>query len=76
MPNKEIELENNTGSVQYNVNYRLDPAKSKTLLTCTTTVSSDSNAFVFSTPLIMKLLAKHELQTDLKALKIAVEQKL
>ena len=75
LPNKELELENKTGALQYKVNYQLRSAKEKTLLTCTTTVFSESNAFAFTTP-VLKLLARRELQTDLQALKISVEKQL
>jgi hypothetical protein len=73
--NRELQIENSTGTLKYRVNYKLAPARNGTLLTCSTTVYSDYQAFAFTTP-IMKLLARRELQTDLQALKIAVEQGL
>jgi len=73
--NQELELENTTGTVKYNVNYRLTASGSETKLTCTTSVFSDNRVFAFTTP-VLKMLAQRELQTDLAALKIAVEQGL
>jgi uncharacterized membrane protein len=76
IPNKELQIENNTGTVHYRANFRLVPKTPKSLvLTCTTTVSSDYKAFAFSGP-VLKLLARRELQTDLQALKIAVEHQV
>ena len=75
LEDKELELENNTGILKYRVNYRLSTKEGKTQLVCTTEVSSDSNAFAFAKP-VLKLLARRELQTDLKALTIAVENQL
>ncbi len=72
---KELELENSTGILQYRVNYRLQASHRKTVLYCTTSVSSSGTAFAFATP-VLKLLARRELQSDLQALKIAVEQHL
>jgi hypothetical protein len=73
--NEELELSNTTGLLQYVVRYRLQSRGQKTLLNCTTVVSSKSNAFAFAAP-ILEILARRELQTDLSALKIAVEQRL
>lgn len=73
--NKELELENTTGMVHYIVNYRLNSSKHKTILSCSIVVDSDKKAFAFTKP-ILELLARRELQADLQALKIAVEQKL
>jgi len=73
--NKELELSNTAGLLQYVVYYRLQSRGQKTLLSCTTAVSSRSNAFAFAAP-ILEILARRELQTDLSALKIAVEQRL
>jgi uncharacterized protein YndB with AHSA1/START domain len=75
VPDREVELENNTGALHYQVNYQLTGIPRKTLLTCTTTVSSQSQAFAFTKP-VLRLLARRELQSDLQALKIAVEQGL
>lgn len=74
-PNKEIELKNSTGALSYLVNYQLRVDQKRTFVFCRTIVASDSQAFAFTTPLL-KLLARRELQSDLQALKIAVEQKL
>jgi hypothetical protein len=42
---------------------------------CATTVSSDNKAFAFAAP-VLKALARRELQTDMQALKLAVEHHL
>ena len=75
LKNTEIEFENRTGALHYVVNYKLQPDGEKTLVMCTTTVSSDAKAFGFTKP-VLGLLAKRELRADLEALKIAVEQQL
>jgi hypothetical protein len=72
--NRELQIENNTGTLVYKVNYHLQ-AGPPTLLICTTKVTAKGNTFAFTMP-ILKLLARRELQSDLKALKLAVEQKL
>ncbi len=75
-PPNEIQIENITGTVQYQANFRLKSYESAfTLVICTTTVSTDNKAFVFTAP-IMKQLARRELQTDLQALKLAIENRL
>lgn len=71
----EIEIKNVTGTVHYVANIKLRKWLGKTLVTSTTTVSTDSKAFVFTVP-IMKRLARRELQTDMQALKVAVENRL
>jgi hypothetical protein len=73
--NKELQIENTTGSLKYKVNYRLVANSKLTVLICNTEVTADGNSFAFTLP-ILKLLARHELQSDLKSLKLAVEQKL
>jgi carbon monoxide dehydrogenase subunit G len=75
VPSKELELVNNTGMVKYTANFKLRPNGSKTTLVCDTTVASESNAFAFAKP-VLKMLARRELQTDLRALKVAVEGRL
>lgn len=75
LPNQEVEIVNNIGTLQYKVSYRLQSKRKETLLVCTTSVYSENGAFAFTAP-ILKLLARRELQTDLQALKIAVEQQL
>lgn len=76
VPGKLLQVENTTGNIHYLVNFRLTRKnRATTMLTCTTTVWSESLAFAFSTP-VLKLLARRELQTDLQALKIAVENQL
>lgn len=74
-PNTELELENNTGMVHYCTNFTLSTKGQDTVLVCTTAVSSESKAFAFAKP-VMERLARRELQTDLQALKIAVEHRL
>ena len=73
--NRELQIENTTGTLKYRVNYSLQPDKKTTLLICTTELSTDGKAFVYTQP-ILKMLARRELQSDLKALKLAVEKKL
>jgi hypothetical protein len=72
---KELEISNNTGLVQYRANFKLRAKKNGTVLVCTTTVSTDSEAFAFAKP-VLKLLARRELQSDMQALKLAVEHNL
>ena len=75
-PDKEVEIQNTTGALQYRVNYRLhSDGNSKTLVACTTSISSTGEAFAFAAP-VLKLLARREIQADLQALKIAVERQL
>lgn len=72
---KELEIQNKVGMVQYTANFKLFQAGGTTLVVLTTEVSSHSKAFAFAPPLL-KVLARRELQTDMQALKIAVEHKL
>lgn len=73
---KEFEAENNTGTLHYNVNYRLKPqAFDSTTVTCAITLNADSHAITYAGP-VLKQLVKRELQTDLQALKVAVENEL
>lgn len=74
-PPKELEIRNSVGMVQYTAHFWLFPAGQKTLVVLTTEVSSHSNAFAFAPPLL-KILARRELQADMQALKIAVENNL
>jgi hypothetical protein len=73
--NKELQIENTTGLVEYRVNYKLASRSSQTVVVSNITVASKSKAFAFTAP-VLKALAQRELQTDLQALKVAVEQKL
>ncbi len=75
VPEREFQIENNTGMIKYRVAYQLHTKNKFTEVVCTTVVSTNNKAFAFSTP-ILKLLAQRELQSDLKALKIAVEHRL
>src|SRR3569623_842301 len=65
---KELQLENNTGTVHYIANFKLIPQRHKTVLVCSTVVSSKSKTFAFAGP-VLKQLARRELQTDMQALK-------
>lgn len=71
----EIEFTNKTGTFHWRVNYRTTPKNGELLVVCTTTVSTDSKAYVFTIP-ILKRLARYELQSDMRALKVAVENGL
>jgi hypothetical protein len=73
--NDELEIVNDTGQVHYCVNYKLLPKGKKTQLVCSTVVSTVSGYFSFAKP-VLKLLAQRELQTDMQALKLAVENDL
>jgi hypothetical protein len=68
-----IEIQSNGGTIEFCVEYRLRKYKTQTLLECNTTVVANGKAFAFAKP-VLKLLAQRELQSDLQALKIAVEQ--
>jgi carbon monoxide dehydrogenase subunit G len=72
---KELEITNDTGIVKYRARFALKTAGKRTVVSCTTEVSADGEAFAFAKP-IMKLLARRELQADMQALKIAVEHQL
>ncbi len=72
---KEFVVENSTGILHYHVSYRLSDDEKGTRLICTTDISTNSDAFGFSRP-VLKLLAQRELQSDLQALKLAAEQQL
>jgi len=72
---QELEIENSTGLLHYNVNYSLSADQDKTIVRCDISVSADSEAFAFAKP-VLKMLARRELQADLQALKLAVEQQL
>lgn len=72
----ELQIENKTGTIRYTANFRLAPRdKGGVLLVCAATVASYNRAFAFTEP-VLKLLARRELQTDLQALKIAVENQI
>ncbi len=73
--NSELEISNTTGLLNWIAHYNLQTDGNKTLLVCTTAVSSKKEVFAFTAP-VLEILAKRELQSDLKALKIAVEKKL
>jgi carbon monoxide dehydrogenase subunit G len=72
---KEIEISNAGGTVKYRANFKLQPKNGGTSVVCATTVSTEGEAFAFAKP-VLKLLARRELQSDLQALKLAVEHNL
>jgi hypothetical protein len=73
---QEFQVENATGTIQYVVHFKIsNKDQDSVILTSSTTVSSESKAFVFTKP-ILKSLVRRELQTDLQSLKLAVEHKL
>jgi carbon monoxide dehydrogenase subunit G len=71
-PPHQLTIENDTGQIHYKADFQLLADADKTVVVCTTDVSAESKSFAFAKP-VMKLLARRELQTDLQALKIAVE---
>lgn len=74
--NQQLEIQNQTGMLEYRVNYQLvSVASSQTKVICTTVVAASGKAFYFAKPM-MEQLARRELRTDLAALKAAVEQQL
>lgn len=73
--NKEFELQNSTGMLHYCTHFKLLPVEKGTKVKLSVEVSSESKAFAFSAP-VLRRLVQRELQTDLQALKIAVEQQL
>ncbi len=72
---KEIEFENKTGMLQYRANYVLVATNKTTKVVCSIIVSAESKAFAFARPML-EHLARRELNTDLQALKKAVEEGL
>jgi hypothetical protein len=70
--NKELQIENQTGLIRYSVNYKLRLRQNQTSVVCTTSVNTDYKPLHFAES-VMRVLAKRELQSDLQALKIAVE---
>ena len=75
LPNRRLEFRNVSGVLHWQVAYELRQQANRVTVQCTTEVSSQSKQFAFTKP-VLKLLAKRELQTDMQALKIAVEQRL
>lgn len=76
VPNKELELENNTGSVMYRINFNLTyKPLGHTLVILTAHLITQSKIIGLTVP-VLERLAKYELKMDLEALKIAVEGKL
>lgn len=72
---QELEIQNNTGLVKYRASFKVRPSGNESVVICKTIVSADGEAFAFAKP-ILKVLARRELQTDMQALKIAVENQL
>jgi hypothetical protein len=72
---KELQLENQAGTIHYRVNYKLESHPDSVEVVCTTAVTSTAKAIGLTAPLL-KILAKRELEADLQALKVAVEQQL
>ena len=70
-----MEIQSQGGTIEFTVEYRLRPEESMTTVECNTSVTATGKTFAFAKP-VLKLLAQRELQSDLQALKIAVEQKL
>jgi hypothetical protein len=76
IPDRELQIENNTGMIHYTVNYYLKSVPKKgVLVTCTTIVTTEGKALRF-TESLLKAIARRELQSDLQALKLAVEHRL
>lgn len=70
-----LQIDNTTGMVQFAAAFEIKEQADSVMLKCITSVSSTHKAFAFSGS-VLKILARRELQADLQALKIAVEQKL
>lgn len=73
--NEEVEIVNKSGIIQYRLNFKLLKKGAKVLLINSSELSTISKLFAFSVP-VFHLLAKRQLQTQLNALKIAVEHSL
>lgn len=71
---KMLELQSKAGMIKHRTSFRLTAKGKKTQLVCKTIVFADSTAFAFAKP-ILRLLAQHDLKTDMEALKLAVEGK-
>jgi hypothetical protein len=70
-----LEIRNEKAALRFCVLYELERAGASTIVKCVTEVVSTSQAFAFTRP-VLRMLARRELQSDLQALKIAVEQNL
>lgn len=75
VPNKEIDVTNNMGTVKYDSSITLTDRSHATLVVCRIDVLTESRAFGLTLP-VLKQLAQRELQTDLQALKFAVENNI
>jgi uncharacterized protein YndB with AHSA1/START domain len=73
--NSLMEIQGHGGTLEYCVEYRLLPDGKLTVVECNTTVTATGRAFAFAKP-VLSLLAQRELQSDLQALKLAVEHQL
>lgn len=74
-PPNELVIENSAGNVLFTALFRLHPRDNVTLVRLTTTLSTNVLLHGITLP-VLKQLASRELQADLKALKIAVENGL
>lgn len=75
VPNKEIDVANSMGTVKYESSITLANRSHATLVVCRIDVLTESKVFGLTLP-VLKQLAKKELQTDLQALKFAVENNI
>jgi hypothetical protein len=66
---------NQTGLIHYRVNYSLSSNSQQTKIICNTTIETYQKPLHFAAP-ILSVLAKRELQSDLQALKVAVEKNI
>jgi hypothetical protein len=64
-----------TGLIHYRVNYSLSSNSQQTKIICNTTIETYQKPLHFAAP-ILSVLAKRELQSDLQALKVAVEKNI
>lgn len=74
-PGKSLGLQNQMGTVKYASVFNLTDKGSHTLLTLKLDIVTESQIFGLTMP-VLKRLANRELQTDMQALKIAVEDKI
>jgi uncharacterized membrane protein len=73
--NRRLQIENQTGLIHYRVNYSLSSNSQQTKIICNTTIETYQKPLHFAAP-ILSVLAKRELQSDLQALKVAVEKNI
>jgi uncharacterized protein YndB with AHSA1/START domain len=75
LPNKRIQICSSGAALDSCVCFNVEKVGTMTMVRCVTEVTLTSKAFNFTQP-VLRMLAKHEMQSDLHSLKIAVEQKL